>query len=346
MKYLKELSEIYGASGNETEVRKFIKAKVLESKKIDYIKKDHLGNLMCLKKGKNQNKTLLLMAHMDEVGLMVSDIDEDGRLCVQAVGGVDKRVLLGKRVAVGKENIEGVIPFKAIHLQNSEATAVPSWDSIRVDIGSADRKESETKVQIGDYCHFKTVFEEYENRVIGKAFDDRAGCSVMLDILEAMDDLPYYNLVFAFVVQEENGLRGSGAVLKHFNADAALVLEGTTAGDNPELKRERWSTHLDNGPAISYLQSGYVIDRRLFTAIIDTAERLELPHQLKGRTVGSTDTTRTAKSFYGIPGAVINVPSRYIHSPVCVMSKEDYKNTVKLVKDIVMNEIFLKSLEV
>ncbi len=346
MKYLKELSEIYGVSGNEAEVKKFIKRKIVDSKKIDYIKEDHIGNLMCLKKGKNQNKTLLLMAHMDEVGLMVSDIEEDGRLCVQAVGGVDKRVLLGKRVVVGKDNIEGVIPFKAIHLQNSDYADVPTWNTIRVDIGSSDKKESEKKVQIGDYCHFKTEFEEYENRVVGKAFDDRAGCSIMLDILESMEDLPSYNIVFAFVVQEENGLRGSGAVLKHFHADAALVLEGTTAGDNPELKKERWSTHLDNGPAISYLQSGYVIDRRLFTSIIDTAERLTIPHQLKGRTVGSTDTTRTAQSFYGIPGAVINVPSRYIHSPVCVMSKDDYHHTVTLVKELVMNENFLKSLEV
>jgi endoglucanase len=346
MKYLKELSEIYGASGNESEVKKFIKGKVLESKKIDYIKEDHLGNLMCFKKGKNQKKTLLLMAHMDEVGLMVSDIEEDGRLCVQPVGGVDKRVLLGKRVVVGKKNIEGVIPFKAIHLQDDDYSAMPKWDSIRVDIGSADKKETELKVQLGDYCHFKTSFEEYQNRVVGKAFDDRAGCSMMLEIIEELKELPSYNIVFAFVVQEENGLRGSGAVLKHFHADAALVIEGTTAGDNPELKTERWSTHLDKGPAISYLQSMYVIDRRLFNVILDSAEKLSIPYQLKGRTVGGTDTTRTARSFYGIPGAVVNVPSRYIHSPTCVMSKEDYKNTALLVRDIVMNENFLNSLEV
>src|SRR6056297_3253696 len=344
--YLKDLSQIYGASGNEENVKKYIRDVVKSTGKIDYIKEDHLGNLMCFKRGKNQKKTLLVMAHMDEVGLMVSKIEEDGKLNVLPVGGVDARVLLGKRVVVGEKNIDGIIPYKAIHLQQKDYKKIPDWNDIKVDIGAKDKKDAESKVNLGDFCHFRTFFEEYEDRYVGKAFDDRAGCSIMLETLEAMDDLPAYNIVFAFVVQEENGLRGSGAVLKHFHPDAALIIEGTTAGDNPELKRERWSTHLDNGPAINYLQSMHVIDRRLFTAIVNTAVSMKISYQIKGRTVGGTDAGRLARSFYGVPGAVVSVPARYIHSPVSVMSKSDYVNTQKLVKELVMTENYLKVLEV
>lgn len=343
--YLKDLSQLYGASGNEQNVKRYIKNVVKNTGKIDYIKEDHLGNLMCFKKGKIQKKTLVLMAHMDEVGLMVSRIEENGKLSVLPIGGVDARVLLGKRVVVGEKNIDGIIPFKAIHLQQEDYKKVPNFSSICVDIGVKDKKDAEAKITVGDFCHFRTSFEEYENRYVGKAFDDRAGCSIMLELLEGMDELPAYNVIFAFVVQEENGLRASGAVLKHFHPDAALIIEGTTAGDNPELKRERWSTHLDCGPAISYLQSQYVIDRRLFNVIVNTAEEMKIPYQLKGRTVGGTDASRLARSFYGVPGAVVNVPARYIHSPVSVMSKSDYNHTSELVRELIMKENYLKVLE-
>src|SRR6056297_2710086 len=184
--YLKYLSELYGASGNEEAVKRYIRDVVKKTGKTDNIKEDHLGNLMCFKKGKNQKKTLVLMAHMDEVGLMVSKIEEDGKLNVLPVGGVDPRVLLGKRVVVGEKNINGVIPFKAIHLQKKDYKTVPDWEAVKVDIGAKDKKDAQSKVNIGDYCHFRTSFEEYENRYVGKAFDDRAGCAMMLEILEEM----------------------------------------------------------------------------------------------------------------------------------------------------------------
>jgi endoglucanase len=153
-------------------------------------------------------------------------------------------------------------------------------------------------------------------------------------------------VVFAFVVQEEIGLRGSGSTLKRYKPDAAIVVEGTTAGDNPELKRERWSTHLDNGPAISYLQSGYALDYRLFEAIVAFANQKGILYQLKGRTVGGTDGTRLASTYFGVPCAGVNIPSRYIHSPVSVISKKDFENTKQFIADILTEEILLKALEV
>lgn len=341
--YLKELSEIRGVSGNEVRVVTFLKEMIKELPvKPDSIKEDHLGNLMCLRKGKDSTKTAVLMAHTDEVGLMVTRIEEDGRLLARPLGGVDTRVMLGKRVLIGDDDIPAVISYKAIHNQKDPLKSPPRWSDIKIDTGLGDKKTVEKRIQIGDTISFDTRFEEYDNRYVGKAFDDRAGCSMLLRMMHEMKETPEHNIVFAFVVQEETGLRGSGMVLKHFHPDAVLVIEGTTAGDNPELKEARWSTHLDNGPAVNYLQGGYAIDRRLFEVVLQTARENKIPFQLKGRTVGSTDTSRTARSFYGAPGAVVNVPSRYIHSPVSVMSKTDFENTYKLARAVINNKNFVR----
>jgi len=343
-KYLKELCEINGTSGNESEVKEYILGKI--DKKVDSIKVDPLGNLIAIKNGKkNGAKTLLLVAHMDEVGLMVTGFEDDGRISVLPVGGVDPRVLPGKRVKIGKKNLDGIIGYKAVHLQKDDYKKNPDWNDIKVEIGAKDKKEAGEKVSLGEYVHFYSPFEEYENRYVSKAFDDRAGCAVLLECIDRVE-AEYFNIAFAFVVQEEIGLRGSGAVLKYVKADAALVIEGTTAGDNPELSEARWSTHLGRGPAISYLQSGYVLDYRLVESITETAAEAGIPYQMKGRTVGGTDATRLAKSFYGVPGAVINLPSRYIHSPVSVVAKDDYENLVKLALEILKNKRYLKAVEV
>ncbi len=276
---------------------------------------------------------------------MVTNIQDDGLLAVSPVGGVDPRVLLGKRVWVGENNLPGVIGYKAIHLQKEDFKTLPDWDKVRVDIGAQKKEEAQKSVNLGDYVHFYSPFEEYENRYVGKALDDRAGCALLMALYR---ELPVLNhrVVFAFVVQEEIGLRGSGSTLKRYKPDAAIVVEGTTAGDNPELKRERWSTHLDNGPAISYLQSGYALDYRLFEAIVAFANQKGILYQLKGRTVGGTDGTRLASTYFGVPCAGVNIPSRYIHSPVSVISKKDFENTKQFIADILTEEILLKALEV
>ncbi len=246
---------------------------------------------------------------------------------------------------MGENNLPGVIGYKAVHLQKEDYKTIPDWDKVRVDIGAQKKEEAQKSVNLGDYVHFYSPFEEYENRYVGKALDDRAGCAVLMALYR---ELPVLNhrVVFAFVVQEEIGLRGSGSTLKRYKPDAAIVVEGTTAGDNPELKRERWSTHLDNGPAISYLQSGYALDYRLFEAIVAFANQKGILYQLKGRTVGGTDGTRLASTYFGVPCAGVNIPSRYIHSPVSMISKKDFENTKQFIADILTEEILLKALEV
>lgn len=342
--FLKDLCEINGASGNEDRVRSYIQEQLKSPEEPGQV--DVLGNLFFEKKGNGtSDKTILLMAHTDEVGLMVTNIQDDGLLAVSPIGGVDPRVLLGKRVWVGENNLPGVIGYKAIHLQKEDFKTLPDWDKVRVDIGAQKKEEAQKSVNLGDYVHFYSPFEEYENRYVGKALDDRAGCALLMALYR---ELPVLNhrVVFAFVVQEEIGLRGSGSTIKRYKPDAAIVVEGTTAGDNPELKRERWSTHLDNGPAISYLQSGYALDYRLFEAIVAFANQKGILYQLKGRTVGGTDGTRLASTYFGVPCAGVNIPSRYIHSPVSVISKKDFENTKQFIADILTEEILLKALEV
>lgn len=340
--FLKELCEINGASGNEENVRKFIQQKLATPDQPGHV--DKLGNLVFEKKGNGKTeKTLLLAAHMDEVGLMVTQIQDDGLLCVMPIGGVDPRVLLGKRVKIGEKETDGMIGYKAIHLQTEELKIPPTWEKIRVDIGVQKKDEAQKKVTIGDFVHFFSPFEEYANRYVGKAFDDRAGCAILMELYQTLPVLNY-NLIFAFVVQEEVGLRGSGSVLKRYKPDAGLVIEGTTAGDNPELPEARWSTHLGNGPAISYLQSGYALDHRLLEAILTYLREKKMHFQLKGRTVGGTDATRFASTYFGVPCAGVNIPSRYIHSPCCVISKSDFEETCHLVEMLIKDEILIQAL--
>lgn len=324
--YLKELSEINGVSGNEDKVREFIIEKIKD--KVDEYWVDRLGNLIAVKKGNGKAK-VVLDAHMDEVGFMITNIEDDGTLSFMPVGGVDPRVVIGKKVIINDE-ITGVIGFKAIHLQDDPLKA-PNFPQLKIDAGFTSKKEAEKKVKIGDYVSFATKYKEIGNYATGKAFDDRGGCSILLDLIES-DVKSEYDLYFIFSVQEETGLRGAAVVVEQINPDFAIALETTTAGDNPELGKEHWATHIGDGPALTAVHSGYVIDKEIFDALVNTAKENNIPFQYKRRTAGGTNAARYARSAYGVPAAVISIPSRYIHSPLIVINLDDYKNTVLLVK--------------
>ncbi|MBZ4649891.1 M42 family metallopeptidase [Thermosipho sp. (in: thermotogales)] len=324
--YLKELSEINGVSGNEKKVRDFIIEKIKD--KVDKFWVDRMGNLIAFKKGNGKAK-VVLDAHMDEVGFMITNIEEDGSLSFMPVGGVDPRVVIGKKVIINDEII-GVIGFKAIHLQDDPYKA-PEFSQLKIDAGFSSKAEAEKKVKIGVYVAFTTKYKEIGNFATGKAFDDRGGCSILIDLIES-NVKSDYDLYFVFSVQEETGLRGAAVVSEQIKPDFAIALETTTAGDNPELDKSQWATHIGDGPALTFLHSGYVIDKDLFDALVDTAKKNNIPFQYKRRTAGGTNAARYARSTYGVPAAVISIPSRYIHSPIIVISLDDYKNSVLLVK--------------
>ncbi len=330
--YLEKLTNLNGISGFESDVREYIKEEIAGF--ATELREDFIGNLVAFVPGKRHDFKLAVFAHTDEVGLMITRVNDDGTLKFAPVGGVDPRVLVGKSVVVGQD-VKGVIGFKPIHLQNRDNSEKPSFDNLSIFVGKGAKE-----VDLGDPVHFVTKFEEYEKFYVGKAFDDRAGCSVLMETMKSIREFPC-DTYFVFATQEEIGLRGSGVAAANIQPDAALVVEGTTAGDNPELEKEHWSTHLGDGPAIVAAHSGYVIDSKIYEKLIETAKSNSIPYQMKRRIAGGTDAARIARSGRGAPVGVVAVPSRYIHSPVSVISREDYGNTLKLVKAFVESGVVL-----
>ncbi|MEN3008699.1 M42 family metallopeptidase [Pseudothermotoga sp.] len=338
--YLKELSMINGVSGDEGRVRTFIKQQI--QNKVDQLWEDKLGNLIALRKGSVGKRKILLVAHMDEVGFMVTNIDEDGTLCFAPVGAVETQVVIGKQVKIN-DSIFGVIGFKPIHLQEKDQLLKPpKFEELRIYIGAKNKEEALKAVKIGDYVSFVTEYRENGHRASGKAFDDRVGCSVLMDVIDKQNRYQD-DVYFAFVVQEEVGLRGSAVVVEQVHPDVSIVLEGTIAGDDLGLEKDRWSTHLGEGPAVTFMHSGYVVNQRVFQAIMSVAEKNGIPYQFRRRTAGSTDAGRLARTGAGTASGVVSVPTRYIHSPVCMIDLKDYANTVQLIEKILEEgEVFAK----
>ncbi len=330
--YLKELTNLNGGSGDEERVRDFIREKI--EKKVNDLRVDNLGNLIAFRKGKKGRLKLGILAHMDEVSFMITTINEDGTLSFRPVGGIDPRVVVGKKLKVGEKI--GVVGYKPIHLQKEKVERV-RFEELRIYLGYG-KKDEVKDIKVGDYAYFTTEYEETGGFAIGKAFDDRVGCSITIDLIEKAE--PLYDTYFIFTVGEEVGLLGSSVVMEQLDLDFALVLEGTTAGDIQRDEKDRWATHLGDGPVLTFFHRGYVIDERVLSALIEIAEKEKIPYQMKRRTAGGTDAAMIARTGRGAPAGVISVPARYIHSPVSVINLSDYENTFKLVKSAVESEIF------
>lgn len=325
---LAELSEALGVSGAEYEIRDLIKEKVTDY--ADEVSTDSLGNLIIHKEGDPDLPTVLLSAHMDEVGLMITKIEKNGLLSFKPVGSVDKRVLVSKKVLIGDDKIPGVIGAKAIHLQKpSERKRPLKIKQLYIDIGAKDDKTAKKSVQPGDPVAFATDFSQLgEKTVKGKAFDDRVGCSILLELLKNDYDFPLYCV---FSVQEEVGLRGAGVASYEIDPDFAIILEGTTASDVPESKEHAYSTTVGQGPALTMMDMTIIPNRQLLQGLVTIAEENGIDHQFRRSTSAGTDAGRIHLLKEGIPAAVVSVPVRYIHSPVSLLNLNDYQATKKLI---------------
>ncbi|MBU5426617.1 M42 family metallopeptidase [Tissierella pigra] len=328
---LKQLTEASGVSGNEKEVRDLIIAEIKDH--VDSFKIDRIGNIIAYKKGKDTNKKLMITAHMDEVGLLVTDIDKLGLLKFTTVGGVDKRILVSKPVLVGKEKIDGVIGAKPIHLQKrQEWTRALGIDELYIDIGAKSKEEAEKLVQIGDYVIFKSDYIEFgDNLVKAKALDNRVGCSILINLIKEVTDVSFYGV---FTVMEEVGLIGAGPAAYEVDPDISLVLEGTLCYDMPKLDTHLIPTYLNKGPAISLIDRTTVFDRKFREKITSIAQKNNIPYQYRKTSMGGNDSGRIHTTKEGSVTTTISVPCRYIHSPTSVMSKDDYNHTYDLLKAI------------
>jgi tetrahedral aminopeptidase len=329
---LEALSNAFGPSGCEAKVRRVVIDAIAD--KVDELQVDHLGNVIARQKG-TQYPTFKVMvsAHMDEVGFMITHIDDNGLLHFTKVGGIDDRVLPAKVVRIGSSEIRGVISVKPVHLTDrAERNRVISYDNMAIDIGVSSKAEAERLVNRGDYAVFDVAFEDLGTSsspmAKGKAFDDRAGCAVLIELIERG---PYhFDFWPVFTTMEEVGLRGAQVAAYRVMPDAAFALEGTICDDGPKDEDTSPTTAVGKGPAISPMDRSVIADRRLVRLLVETAEAEGIPYQFKQPGMGGTDAGAIHLAKTGVPSVPVSVPSRYIHSPVCMLSKEDLDNTVRL----------------
>ncbi len=325
---LEQLSNARGVSGNEAEVRQIIVDAVRE--RVDEYRIDTLGNLIACKRGVGRGSRrgaprVMVAAHMDEVGLLITHVDNDGRLRFAKVGGIDDRVLLSKVFLIGKDSVPGVIGAIPPHKTEArDRDKVIHADDMTLDIGAKSKEDALDAIHIGDYATFATDFSRLGDNVVrGKALDDRTGCSLLVDLLTM--DYPF-DLYGVFTVQEEVGVRGARVAAYSVNPDLAFVLESTVCDDSPKEKDVSPTTRMGYGPAITIADRTTVSDKRLVELLTRTATENKIPFQFKGPLVGGTDAARIHLARGGIPTAAVSVPTRYIHSPAALLSLTDYEN--------------------
>ncbi len=329
---LRQLTEATGVSGAEKEVRLLIRDLIADH--VDEWSVDSMGNLLATKRGTGESDLRLLIdAHMDEVGLLVVEIESSGMLKFTTVGGFDDRALLGKVVQIGPQKIIGVIGARAVHLLKSgEYGKVVKADAMRIDIGAKNKDSAAAKVKVGEYAAFVTAYEESGapggRTAIGKAFDNRAGCAALVELLRG-ERYPF-DLVAAFTVQEEVGLRGAQIAAYSIRPDAALVLECTPAYDLPNEKDVSPNVALGQGPSIYVMDARTMQDPRLVAHLTRTGDAHAIPYQIRQPGGGGTNTGAIQRAAAGIPVATVAVPGRYAHTPTMMINLDDYDNVVRL----------------
>lgn len=325
---VKTLCALSGVASFEDPVREYL----MEQAKpyADEMRVDALGNLIVFKKGaKSTGNKLMLCAHMDEVGLIIKRITDEGYLKFAPIGGIDRRVLLGKRVFVGWNRVPGIIGLKAVHLTTAEERGkVPRLEEYYLDIGAKDKEEAESLVELGDFAVFDNECLEFGNGMFkAKAIDDRVGCAVMLKMLQR--DLPM-DCVFAFTVQEEVGTRGAFGAAFSVTPEIALVLETTTAADLPGIKGQKRVCAPGQGPVISLMDGGTIYDKELFQLMCDTADSIGIPWQVKHYIAGGNDSRVIQRTKGGVRVAGLSAAVRYLHAPTSVGATKDFEQMLTL----------------
>lgn len=336
---LRVLSEAIGVSGNEDEVRNVVIDLLRDF--ADQIWIDTLGSVIAVKKGSKGTGKIMIAAHMDEIGLMISHIDKKGFIRVQPIGGWSPIILPGQRVIIVAENgrkIRGVVGSKPPHLMKpEEAKQVPELKDVFIDAGVQSREEAEKiGIKVGSVVVIERTVVKLgnENVVTGKAFDDRVGLATMIEAFREAEDFEP-DLYAVATVQEEVGLKGARTSAFSISPDVALALDVTTANDVPGVDEKEYVAILGKGPAIKIMDgrsgSGLIAHPEVKNLLIKAAEEEKIPYQLEVLSGGTTDASIIALNKEGVPSGVISIPTRYIHSPVEVLHLDDVVHSVRLV---------------
>lgn len=331
-KTLEEITQIPGISGREEKVREYIISRIKGKCQYDI---DSLGNIIAFKEGKKRPKNkLFFSAHMDEVGFVVTGVTDEGFLNFTTVGGIDNRVIFGKAVQVGENLIPGIIAGKPIHLSDSnDLESAPDPDKIVVDIGAKDKEDALKHVQLGDYIIYHGPYMQMGDKtIVAKAFDDRAGCAMLLDIIDG--DIEY-DCTFGFTVQEEIGCVGGETAAYQVNADIGVVVESTTASDIGGVKKDRHVCSQGKGPVISFMDRGAIYDTGLYNYTMETAKNNGIPCQPKAGVFGGNEARVIQTARAGARILAVSLPTRYLHSPSNTLNTDDVENTRKLLEILI-----------
>ena len=321
---IQALCSLYGAAGREDAVREYIMTQIPADAQTTV---DALGNLIVFKKGRQRaNHRVMLCAHMDEVGLMVTHITDDGFLKFDTVGGISLPALCGKAVRIGEKLAPGVIGVKPVHLlHGDEEKTYPKKDTLYIDIGAENKAQAEAVVSIGEYAYFDSDVVTFgDGFVKGRALDDRAGCAILLELLNSELE---FDLWFAFTVQEEIGLGGAGPAAYRIDPEYALVIETTTASDIDGVENERKVCLLGQGAVVSQMDRHTVYLPKMYEKAFALAKEKGIPAQPKTVVAGGNDAGVIFKSRAGVAVQALSIPCRYLHSPSCVIMEKDYHAT-------------------
>ena len=327
---LSQLTGIYGPSGKEEAVAEAIRQEIVDY--VDEIQVDVMGNLIAVKKGNGPApKKIMLAAHMDQIGLIITNIDENGYLRFSNIGGVNPFNVMHRRV-VFHNQVTGVVSYET-ELEDMKSLKL---NKMFIDIGATSREEAKQLVNIGDVAVYHAPMAESGNRYFGCAMDDRAGCAVLVETIKAVKNSPN-ELVFVFTTQEEVGLRGARTSAYSVQPDMGISVDVTLTGDTP--KSRPMAVNLGDGPTVKIKDSSVICHPKVKELMIRRAEEAGIPYQLEVLEAGGTDSGVIHLSREGVPSGVISVPCRYVHSSHEMIDKNDLENAVKLLTCILENPV-------
>lgn len=345
---IRELSLAFGPTGCEDNVADMIIERIKDE--VGSLRRDLMGNVIATMSFGDaaKRKKLMVSAHMDEVGFMVNGIGEDGVIRFGNVGGIDPSVLAGRKVILGDERPEsrvgGVIASKAIHHKEKDERGKPvKVKDLYIDIGAKDKEECEKYISVGSFGVFDSefvIFGKDGSTVKSKALDDRMGCAAMIEMIDSLCENPPkvdLEVYFCFTVREEIGLSGAKTAANKIAPDFAIVLETTAVGDIADSPESRRVAKLGEGGTLSVMDRSTIYDKEFIAFALSVAKENSIPAQIKKYVSGGNDAGSIHKSGVGVRALALSVPTRYLHSPACVASLDDYRSVKDLTEAMIRN---------
>jgi putative aminopeptidase FrvX len=320
---IRKLVETYGPSGVEDQIRAVIRAEV--EPLVDELRVDPLGSLVVRKQGSGDGRRILLDAHMDEIGVMVTYVDEKGFARITHIGGVNPLNCVGGRVAFA-DGTQGVI---GVEEKREDTSKVPKFAQLYLDVGATSAEQC--PVGVGDAAVFVRPFLAQRGRMISKAMDDRIGCAVLIETLRRLEDTPH-DVYLVFSVQEETTLSGARTSAFGIEPDLAIAIDVTTTGDTPEA--HPMAVKLGQGPAVKVQDRGMIAHPAVRDLMVQRAEEAEIPYQLEVLEFGTTDAAAMQLVRAGVPAGCLSIPCRHVHTPSEMVDEGDVENSVRLLLEV------------